>query len=109
MNSINNYHIHFIFALLINFYLFPFSSGLLRSMKKISDEEDYFVIFDSGLFIYNFKKSKQINITSFNQTLFKERDENNRIVISKIEDNNEIKIAALINQHLFIYLYLWKF
>ena len=98
---------HIIIALIINFCLYPSITCLFRSMKKISDDEDYFVILDSGIYIYNFEKSKQIN-KIFNESIFEENDEYNQIIISKNKDDDsyELKIAALINYHLFIYLYI---
>ena len=99
---------HIIIALIINFYFYPSITCLFRSMKKISGDEDYFVILDSGIYIYNFEKSKQINtIKIFNESIFETNDEYNQIIISKNkdDDSHELKIAALINYHLFIYTY----
>ena len=98
---------HIIIELIINFYLYPSISCKFRSMKKISEDGDYFVILDSGIYIHNFEKSKQINIKIFNESIFETNDEYNQIIISKNQDDNsnEIKIAALINHHLYIYTY----
>ena len=96
-----------IITLIILFYSYTFISCSIRSMKKISDDGDYFVILDSGIYIYNFEKSTQINITIFNESIFETKDEYNQIIISKNQDDisNEIKIGALINHHLYIYTY----
>ena len=96
-----------IITLIIHFYLYTFISCSIRSMKKISDDGDYFAILDSGIYIYNFEKSTQINITIFNESIFETNDDYNQIIISKNQDDisNEIKIGALINHHLYIYTY----
>ena len=107
MFSMRIKYIHIIVSLIINFYLNAFVSCSIQRMKKISDNGDYFVVLDSGLYIYNFEQSTQINITIFNEPIFETRDEYNQIIISKNEDDilNQTKIAALINYHLFIYTY----
>ena len=64
---------HIIISLIIHFYLYTFISCSIQRMKKISDDGDYFVILDSGICIYNFEKSTQINITIFNESIFKSR------------------------------------
>ena len=107
MHLIRIKYAHIIVSLTINFFLYTFVSCSIQSMKKISDNGDYFVVLDSGLYIYNFEQSTQINITIFNEPIFETRDEYNQIIISKNEDDilNQTKIAALINYHLFIYTY----
>lgn len=107
MYMFKDYLSHIILIIRINFLLFPSIICKLRSMKEISDNGDFFVVLDSRLYIYNFENSKRKVITTFNQSIFNIRDEYNRIVISKNENkiSNETKIAALINQHLFIYTY----
>ena len=96
-----------ILLLIIHFYSYSSISCLLRSMKKISDDGDYFVILDNGLYLYNFEKSKKINLIIFNESVFKTNDEDNNIIISKNYDDilNETKISDLINHHLYIYTY----
>ena len=96
-----------IITLIIHFYLYTFISCSIQRMKKISDDGDYFIILDSGIYLYNFEKSTQINITIFNESIFDTNDAYNHIIISKNQDDisNEIKIGALINHHLYIYTY----
>ena len=82
--------------------LFSFAICYFRSIKKISDDGNYFVISDNGLYIYNFENSECFTI--------KEIDINNEsdfFIISNIYKSNSglIKIAALINQHLYVYTY----
>ena len=96
-----------IILLIIHFYSYHSITCLIRSMKKISDDGDYFVILDNGLYIYNFEKSKRINLTIFNESPFETTYGDNNIIISKNFDIilNETKISALINHHLYIYTY----
>ena len=107
MSMLKKCHSRILFFILINTFLYPSIVSLLRSMKEISDNGDYFVVLDSGLYIYNFENSKRKTIATLNSSIFKTKEEDNRIVISKNEDSfsNETKIATLINQHLYIYTY----
>ena len=107
MHMFKEYHSHIILIILINILLIPSIICKLRSMKEISDNGDFCVVLDSGLYIYNFENTKKKVITTFNQSIFNIRDDYNRIVITKNEDkiSNETKIAALINQHLYIYTF----
>ena len=95
------------FNFIFNLFLIPFVICSFKSMKKVSDNGDYFVILDKGLYIYNFEKSKCETITNFGKSIFESDDEYNNIVISKNINSNskEIKIAALINQHLYVHTY----
>ena len=70
MHLITIKYAHIIVSLTINFFLYTFVSCSIQSMKKISDNGDYFVVLDSGLCIYNFEQSMQINITIFNESIF---------------------------------------
>ena len=54
----NRYHSCVVFTFLFIFCLLSPSTCLFRKMKKISNNEDYLVILDNGLYIYNFEKSK---------------------------------------------------
>ena len=73
----------FFLLLIIHFYSYSSISCLIRSMKKISDDGDYFVILDNGLYLYNFEKFKNINLITFNKSPFETKDEDNNITISK--------------------------
>ena len=83
MNSMKIKYEKIIILLIIHFYSYSFISCLLRSMKKISDDGDYFVILDNGLYLYNFEKLKKIKLTIFNKSPFKTKYEDNNIIISK--------------------------
>jgi len=101
MNAIKTYIFYIASIFLFNYNLIMCS---FQSIKKISDNGDFFVILDNGIYIYNFENYKCEKITDLNKAIFKE---NNEIVISKNYNatSKETKIAALINQYLFIYTY----
>ena len=105
MDIIKRFKNYISFNLIFNLFLIPFVICSFKRMKKISDNNDYFVILDDGLYIYNFEKSKCETITNLDKSIFYSNDEYNNIVITKNSnpDSNKIKIAALINQHLFVY------
>ena len=98
------YKNYFIVILAINFCIIAFSICSFQSIKKISDDGDYFVILNNGLYIYNFEKSKCEAIMKIGNSIFKSKDEENSIIITKNinSDLNEIKIASLINQYLYV-------
>ena len=100
MNIYNNI---FLFLLCFNIFKFVFCS--FRDIKKISDNGDYFVISDNGLFIYNFENSicdmiKQIDLSQLSCKRICDY-----FMISNIykSESGVIKIAVLINQYLYIY------
>jgi len=69
MHMFKEYHSHIILIILINILLIPSIICKLRSMKEISDNGDFFVVLDSGLYIYNFentkKRSSQLSINQY--------------------------------------------
>jgi len=107
MYNNSRFNIYINLYLVFHIFLFPFTICTFRDIKKISDNKDYLVILDSGFFIYNFEKAKCEKIHIFSQSPFEQDDNYNNFIISKneISGSNEIKIAILINQHLYIYIY----
>ena len=105
MDPIGNYKISIIFLIIFNSYLIPFTFCSFHNMKKISDIGDYFIILDNGLYIYNFEKSKCEKIRDLDKSIFNSNNEYNNILISKNSNSNNIKIAALINQYLYVCSY----
>ena len=96
-----------IFILTFIFSLFSFVICSFRSIKKISDDENYFVISDNGLYIYDFENSKCITIKEIDISNLINNNVHDSFIISNIYKSNSglIKIAALINQHLYVYTY----
>ena len=107
MYNQSRFNIYINLYLIFHIFLFTFTICTFRDIKKISDNKDYLVILDSGFFIYNFEKTKCEKIRENSQSPFEQDDNYNNIIISKneISGSNEIKIAVLINQHLYIYIY----
>ena len=107
MNSMKTYIFYILSIFLFNYNLFPLIFCSFQSIKKISDNGDFFVILDKGLYIYNFESYKCENIAGLNKSIFEENDEYNQIIISENYNisSKETKIAALINQYLYIYTY----
>ena len=95
--------------ILIIFIFFFFCNifCIFIDIEKISDNGDYFVVLDNGLYIYNFEKTKCKFIRDINESKFDENNINNNIIISKnkISGANTMKIAVLINEHLYVYTY----
>ena len=99
-----DFYIMLLFIFISNFFI-PIICSFL-DLKKISENEDYFVLLDNGLYIYNFENSKCHNIKELDSSQLLNNNENNFISISNIYKNEEeTKIAALINQHLYVYSY----
>jgi len=69
-----------------------------QKMQKISDNEGYLVVLDTGLYIYDFEKSNCRIIKNFNNKII--NSNNNNIAIPK---NINTKIVVLINYHLYVY------
>lgn len=99
-----DFYIMLIFIFISNFFI-PIICSFL-DLKKISENEDYFVLLDNGLYIYNFENSKCHNVKELDSSQLLNNNENNFISISNIYKNEEeTKIATLINQHLYVYSY----
>ena len=88
---------------LLLFFLLPFLSCLFHSLKKISDDGDYLVVLDKGLYLYNFDdpsinslKIKGLDATIKSVTISEKYDDDN---------TDEFKIAVLINQILYVFHY----
>ena len=69
-----------------------------QKMQKISDNEGYLVVLDTGLYIYDFEKSNCRIIKNFTNKII--NSNNNNIAIPK---NINTKIVVLINYHLYVY------
>ena len=96
----NNYLI----LLIIFLYLIKYVISSFKSLKRISENGDYLVILDNGLYIYNFAKLKCRTITNYEASIFKSNEDDNYILISdkEVDNSMEIKIAVLINKYLYI-------
>ena len=73
-------------------------------IKKLSLSDSYFVVLDSGLYLYNFNNFNTLDcsiILSFNSTVY--RSSNNKIILNEINDDYNSYILCLVNKYLFIF------
>ena len=75
-------------------------AGVYIDMKKISLYDSYFIILDSGLYLYDFNTLDYISIYEFSNEL---GEANNIINITELYSLNKAYIFCLINEYLFIY------
>ena len=103
----DKYKIYFLYFIIIELNIFSLITGSFQGIEKISDNDNFLVVLDNGLYIYDFENSKCEKVKDIDQSEFKGIDENNPIIISKNYNSvsKELKIAILINQHLYIYEY----
>ena len=103
----DKYKIYFLFFIIIELNIFSLITGSFQGIEKISDNDNFLVVLDNGFYIYDFENSKCEKVKDIDQSEFKGIDENNPIIISKNYNSisKELKIAILINQHLYIYEY----
>ena len=107
MNVIKTHLFYVIFIFPFNIDFYPLIGCSFQSIKKKSDNGDYFVILDNGIYIYNYENCKCEKITDLNKSIIDQNGEYNQIIISKNYNitSKETKIAALINQYLYVYNY----
>ena len=105
MRNVNNIYKSFILILYLS--ITPCINRSFKTIKKISDNGDYFMILESALYIYNFHNSKSKLIIELDKSIFEENDDYNYYLISNIYQNNpgEKKIGAIINHNLYVYTY----
>ena len=80
-------------------------------IKKLSLYDIYFVVLDTGLYLYDFNNEDFAKIHNFNNDEYK--DNNNNINITEIYNKNKAYIFCLVNEYLFLfneYTYkIWKY
>ena len=99
--------IHIMIFILFLINLFSLIMCSFYGIQKISNNDNFLVLLDKGLYNYNYESKKCEIIKKLDDSIFEENDEYNRVVITKNSkiDSTETKIAVLINQHLYIYTY----
>ena len=70
-------------------------------MKKLSIRDNYFVVLDSGLYLYNFNTLNCSLIHEFNNIEYKNSD--NNILINELYYSYKAYIFCLVNEYLFIF------
>ena len=75
------------------------SSGLFIDIKKLSTSDKYFVVLDTGLYLYNFYNYDCSLIHQFSKL----KNYDDRIIIDNLNDEKNSYILCLVNQYLFIF------
>ena len=70
-------------------------------IKKLSLLDSYFVILDTGLYLYDLNTSDCALIHAFNNIEFRESD--NKINLTELYDGDKAYIFCVINKYLFIF------
>ena len=102
MNTHNSFKSNYKFILhFLNFLLSikVVFSGLFIDIKKLSSFNKYFVVLDTGLYLYNFndKDCALVRQFSINKTV------NDRIILDSLSDGKNHYILCLVNKYLFIF------
>ena len=105
MNFGFNNNIQIKAILIIHLFLYSFNSNVFYNIEKISDNGDFLVVLNNGLYIYNFENHKCEKIKNFENSPFDSNEEYNNVLITKktVDNFNGMKIAILVNQYLYVY------
>ena len=105
MNFGFNNNIQIKAILIIHLFLYSFNSNVFYNIEKISDNGDFLVVLNNGLYIYNFENYKCEKIKNFENSPFDSNEEYNNVLITKktVDNSNGMKIAILVNQYLYVY------
>ena len=76
-------------------------SDLFVDIKKLNLYDSYFVVLNSGLYLYNFNTMDCSIILEFNSTVYKSSD--NKINLTELYDDQNSFIFCLVNEYLFIF------
>ena len=90
------------FIICIFFILLSLKSvfaGSFLDTKKLSLYDAYFVVLDTGLYLYNFNNLDCSLIYKFNET----KTSNDKILINELYDEYNAYILCLVNKYLFIF------
>ncbi len=74
---------------------------IFKYIKKLSFDDNYFVVLDTGLYLYNSKLLNCALITSFNSSVYK--NDNDRIITKELIYDNIYYIFCLVNRYLFLF------
>ena len=70
-------------------------------IKKFPNSNNYFSVLSTGLYIYNFEYNNCALILEFNSSVYKIN--NNKIILSELEDENHFYFLTLVNKYLFLF------
>ena len=104
LNKIKFFNISFIF--LIYSQIKSGQEIEFLNIKKISLFEGYFVVLDSGLYLYNNNFLECSLIINFNSSVYRIPENNkntNKINITELKNDDYLYILCLVNEYLFIF------
>ena len=70
-------------------------------IKKLSLSDSYFVVLDSGLYLYDFNNLDCSLILNFNSSVY--RHSNDKVILNELNDDDNSFISCLVNEYLFIF------
>ena len=108
MSSLLNKIIFFniVFIYLIYSQIISIQGAEFLNIKKISLSENYFVVLDSGLYLYNYNFLECSLIINFNSSVYRIPENNcntNKINITELKYENHLYILCLVNEYLFTF------
>ena len=74
---------------------------IFKGIKKLSFNDNYFVVLNTGLYLYNYNLLNCALITSFNSSVYK--NENDIIFFKELVYNNQYYIFCMVNKYLFLF------
>ena len=77
-------------------------SNIFIDIKKLNLYDSYFVVLDSGFYLYNFKTLDCSFILGFNSTVYRDSGDN-KIILDELHNEKDSLILCLVNQFLFIF------
>ena len=104
MSFINIFNFQNIFLLYFYYVLLSMNlvfAGVFIDIIKIPLQTNYFVVLESGLYLYNFNNLDCSIIHKFNSSVY--RSYNNKINLTELEDESNSYIFCLVNEYLFIF------
>ena len=102
-NTINNYSLidHLNFENEVQNSELIIINQIFFDLIKVPFHNNYFVILNTGLFLYNFETFDCALLYSFNDSII--RNSNNKINITDLIDENYLYILSLVNEYLFVF------
>jgi len=100
MSFLNGFFKGFIYIIIL-FSTQTKCEDIFKDIKKLSFDDNYFVVLDTGLYLYNSKLLNCALITSFNSSVYK--NDNDRIITKELIYDNIYYIFCLVNRYLFLF------
>ena len=104
MILINEYNFRIFFIINLYFLLSQMKIAITDEfieIKKLFFTNKYFVVLDTGLYLYNMNTLDCSLIHKFNSTVYKRAD--NKILVDDLEYKNKLYILCVVNEYLFIF------